>query len=144
MGIPVTPDFNTGDNTGVGYFHVNQKRGVRWSAARAFLKPVLGRPNLRLETGVLVEKVLFEGKRAVGVRFRQNGQLVEARAKGEVILSAGAVGSPQILQLSGVGPADWLTRARHRRGARHARASAATCRIICSSGRSSRSMASRR
>ena len=108
MGIPRTPDFNTGDNTGVGYFHVNQKRGVRWSAARAFLKPALGRPNLRLETGVLVEKLLFEGKRAVGVQFRQNGRLVEARAKGEIILSAGAIGSPQILQLSGVGPADRL------------------------------------
>ena len=109
MGIPATHDFNTGDNEGVGYFHVNQRRGVRMSAARAFLKPVLKRPNLKLETGVLVEKVLFEGKRAVGVRFRQNGRLVEARASGEVILSAGAVGSPQILQLSGVGPADWLT-----------------------------------
>ncbi len=108
MGIPRTPDFNTGDNTGVGYFHVNQKRGVRWSAARAFLKPALGRPNLRLETGVLVEKLLFEGKRAVGVQFRQNGRLVEARATGEIILSAGAIGSPQILQLSGVGPADRL------------------------------------
>jgi choline dehydrogenase len=108
MGIPVTPDFNTGDNFGVGYFHVNQKRGVRWSSARAFLKPVLGRPNLRLETGVLVEKLVFEGRRCVGVRFRQNGRLVEARAGGEVILSAGAVGSPQILQLSGVGPAEWL------------------------------------
>src|ERR1700704_2681751 len=67
MGIPATPDFNTGDNTGGGYFHVNQKRGVRWSSARAFLKPVLGRSNLRLETGVLVEKVVFDGKRAVGV-----------------------------------------------------------------------------
>ena len=108
MGIPVTPDFNTGDNTGVGYFHVNQKRGVRMSTARAFLKPALGRPNLRLETGILVEKVVFEGRRAVGVRFRQNGRLVEARARREVVLSAGAVGSPQILQLSGVGPADWL------------------------------------
>jgi choline dehydrogenase-like flavoprotein len=109
MGIPATADFNTGDNTGVGYFHVNQKRGLRWSAARAFLKPVLGRANLRLETGVLVEKVLFDGKRAIGVQFRQNGQLFEARTKGEVILSAGAVASPLILQLSGVGPADWLT-----------------------------------
>jgi choline dehydrogenase-like flavoprotein len=108
MGIPVTPDFNTGENLGVGYFHVNQKRGVRWSSARAFLKPVLGRPNLRLETGVLVERLVFHGRRATGVRFRQNGNLVEARAKGEVILSAGAVGSPQILQLSGVGPAEWL------------------------------------
>ena len=108
MGIPATKDFNTGDNTGVGYFHVNQKRGFRWSAARAFLKPVLGRPNLRLETGVLVETVVFDGKRAAGVRFRQNGRLLEARARGEIILSAGSVGSPQILQLSGVGPADWL------------------------------------
>jgi choline dehydrogenase-like flavoprotein len=108
MGIPTTADFNTGDNTGVGYFHVNQKRGVRWSSARAFLKPVLGRPNLRLETGVLVENLVFEGKRAVGVRFRQDGRLVEARARGEVILSAGSVASPMILQRSGVGPADWL------------------------------------
>ena len=78
------------------------------STARAFLKPVLNRPNLRLETGVLVQKVLIEGRRAVGVQFRQDGQVVTARARGEVILSAGAVGSPQILQLSGIGPADWL------------------------------------
>jgi choline dehydrogenase-like flavoprotein len=109
MGVPATSDFNTGDNSGVGYFDVNQKRGVRWSSARAFLKPVLGRPNLRLETGVLVERVLFDGKRAIGVQFRQNGQLFEARASGEVILSAGAVASPLLLQLSGVGPAEWLT-----------------------------------
>ncbi|WP_428685271.1 GMC family oxidoreductase [Reyranella sp.] len=108
MGIPHTGDFNTGDNTGVGYFHVNQKRGVRMSAARAFLKPVLKRPNLRLETGVLVEKLSFEGKRCTGVLYRQDGRLVEARAKGEVILAAGAVGSPQILQLSGIGAPDWL------------------------------------
>ena len=109
MGIPATQDFNTGDNEGVSYFHVNQKRGLRWSAAHAFLKPVLERTNLRLETGVLVEKLRFEGKRAVGVLFRQNGRVLEARAKGEIILSAGAIGSPKILQLSGVGPADWLT-----------------------------------
>jgi choline dehydrogenase len=108
MGIPMTPDFNTGDNTGVGYFHVNQKRGFRWSSARGFLKPVLHRTNLRLETGVLVEKVLFDGKRAVGVRFRQHGRTIEVRAKGEVILSAGSIGSPEILQRSGVGPAEWL------------------------------------
>jgi choline dehydrogenase len=109
MGVPATSDFNTGDNEGVGLFHVNQKRGLRWSAARAFLKPVLSRPNLRLETGVLVEQVLFEGRRAVGVRFRRGGQAFEARAAGEVILSAGAIGSTHLLQLSGVGPADWLT-----------------------------------
>ncbi len=109
MGVPPTQDFNTGDNEGVGYFHVNQKRGLRMSVATAFLKPVLNRPNLRLETGVLVERIVFEGKRAVGVQFRQNGKLVEARARGEVVLSAGAIGSPQILQLSGVGAPDWLT-----------------------------------
>ena len=85
-----------------------EARRAHGPSARAFLKPVLNRPNLRLETGVLVEKVLFEGRRAVGVQFRQDGRLVEARTRGEVVLSAGAVGSPQILQLSGVGPADWL------------------------------------
>ncbi len=108
MGVPTTADFNTGDNTGVGPFHVNQKRGVRWSAARGFLKPAMGRPNLKVETGVLVEKILFDAKRAVGVRFRRKDQVFEARARLETILSAGAIGSPQILQLSGVGPADWL------------------------------------
>jgi choline dehydrogenase-like flavoprotein len=108
MGIPSTADFNTGDNSGVGYFHVNQKRGVRLSTAKAFLKPVLKRPNLELETGVLVEKVLFEGRRAVGVRYRRGGHTIDVRAKGEVVLAAGAVGSPQLLQLSGVGPAEWL------------------------------------
>ena len=109
MGVPATADFNTGDNTGVGLFHVNQKRGLRWSAARGFLKPALIRPNLRLETGVLVEQVMFDGLRASGVRFRRkDGQTAEARCRGEVILSAGSIGSTQILQLSGVGPADDL------------------------------------
>ncbi len=108
MGIPKTPDFNTGDNTGSCYFHVNQKRGRRWSAARGFLKPVLGRPNLRLETEVAVEKVLFDGRRASGVRFRRGNEMMEARAKGEVILCAGAIGSVQLLQRSGIGPAEWL------------------------------------
>jgi choline dehydrogenase len=108
IGIPKTPDFNTGDNTGSCYFHVNQKRGRRWSAARGFLKPVLGRPNLRLQTDVAVERVLFDGKRASGVRFRRGNEMVEARSKGEVILCAGAVGSVQVLQRSGVGPGEWL------------------------------------
>ena len=108
MGIPATPDFNTGDNTGVGYFHVNQKRGLRWSSARGFLKPVLKRPNLRLETGVLVDRVLFDGTRAMGIRYVQDGQSKEVRVKGEVVLCAGAVGSPALLQRSGVGPAEWL------------------------------------
>jgi choline dehydrogenase-like flavoprotein len=111
IGVPATPDFNTGDNTGVGLFHVNQKRGMRWSAARGFLKPVLGRPNLTLETGVLAERVLIEGARAVGVRYRRGGQAFEARARGEVILCAGSVGSVAILQRSGVGPGEWLAEA---------------------------------
>jgi choline dehydrogenase-like flavoprotein len=109
MGIPNSPDFNTGDNTGVGYFHVNQKRGFRWSAASAFLKPVLHRQNLRLETGVLVEKVLFEGTRARSVQYLQGGRRIEARAQCEIILCAGSIGSPLILQLSGVGPARVLS-----------------------------------
>jgi len=108
MGVPRTADFNTGDNTGVGYFHVNQKRGVRWSAARAFLKPALKRANLRLETDALVERVVFEGRRAVGVCLRRQGRSVTVRCRGEIILSAGSIGSIQILHLSGVGPAAWL------------------------------------
>jgi choline dehydrogenase-like flavoprotein len=108
-GIPPVDDFNCGDNEGSCYFHVNQKRGRRWSAARGFLKPVLHRQNLKLETGVLVERVLFDGRRAVGVGYRQNGAAKTAKARGEVILSAGAIGSPQILMLSGVGPAAHLS-----------------------------------
>ena len=108
MGIRKIPDFNTGDNEGVGYFHVNQKRGRRWSSARGFLKPVLNRPNLRLEKHVLADRLILENGRAVGVRFVQGGEIVEARAKGEVILCAGAIGSIQVLHRSGIGPADWL------------------------------------
>jgi len=109
MGIRKIPDFNTGDNEGVSYFHVNQKRGRRWSSARGFLKPALSRPNLRLETNVLVERLIIEKGRAAGVRFIQNGETMEARAKGEVILSAGAIGSIQILHRSGIGPGEWLS-----------------------------------
>src|SRR6266851_174379 len=104
-GVKPIDDFNCGDNEGSCYFHVNQKRGRRWSAARGFLKPVLHRPNLRLETGCLVEGVAFDGKRAAGVRWRQHGEARQARCRGEVILAAGSIGSTQILLLSGVGPA---------------------------------------
>jgi choline dehydrogenase-like flavoprotein len=109
-GIKPIPDFNTGDNEGSCVFHVNQKRGRRWSAARGFLKPVLGRPNLRLETGCLVERIDFDGKRAVGVRWRQNGAARSARCRREAVLAAGAIGSIQLLKLSGVGPAGELER----------------------------------
>jgi choline dehydrogenase len=107
-GIPAVNDFNTGDNEGICYFHVNQRRGRRWSAAHGFLKPVLHRQNLRLESGCLVEGVEFTGKRATGVRWRQNCELRSARCRGEVILAAGAIGSPHLLMLSGVGPAEHL------------------------------------
>jgi choline dehydrogenase len=108
MGIRKIPDFNTGDNEGVGYFHVNQKRGRRWSSARGFLKPALNRSNLRLETNVLVDRLIIEDGRAVGVRFMAGGEMVEARTRGEMILSAGSIGSVQVLQRSGIGPGDWL------------------------------------
>ena len=113
-GIPKCDDFNTGDNEGCGYFHVNQKRGRRWSSARGFLEPVLARANLRVETGCLAEGVAFDGRRATGIRFRQNGAAKFARCRGEVILSAGAIGSVQLLLLSGIGPARAAWRAWHR------------------------------
>ncbi|UGY13010.1 GMC family oxidoreductase [Bradyrhizobium septentrionale] len=113
MGIKRIPDFNTGDNEGTSYFHVNQKRGRRWSSARGFLKPVLNRSNLRLETNVLVDRLIIESGRAAGVLFRQGNEqgneTVEARAKGEVILCAGSIGTTQVLQRSGIGPAEWLS-----------------------------------
>ena len=108
MGIPPRPDFNTGDNEGVGYFHVNQKRGTRWSAARGFLKPALNRPNLRLLTHANIDKLIFDGRRAAGIRFARGGKLFEARAGRDVILCAGSIGSVEILQRSGIGPADVL------------------------------------
>ncbi len=107
-GIPAVNDFNTGDNEGICYFHVNQKFGRRWSAARGFLKPVLNRRNLRLESGCLVEGLDFTRRRARGVRWRQNGELRSAKCRGEIVLAAGAIGSPHLLMLSGVGPAAHL------------------------------------
>jgi len=107
-GIPPVDDFNRGDNLGCGYFQVNQKRGKRWSAADAFLKPVLARPNLTLITRAQVERIRVQTqdgvKRATGVEVRLNGAASRyIAAKREVILSAGAIGSPQILELSGIG-----------------------------------------
>jgi choline dehydrogenase-like flavoprotein len=107
-GIKSIPDFNSGDNEGICAFHVNQKRGRRVSTARAFLKPVWHRANLRLETGCLAEGVVLDGKRAAGVRWRQDGQTRTALCRGEVILAAGSLGSTQLLLLSGIGPAEHL------------------------------------
>jgi choline dehydrogenase-like flavoprotein len=105
VGVPPVEDFNCGDNEGCAYFHVNQKRGRRWSSARGFLKPALGRPNLRLLTDCLVEGVTLDGRRAAGVRWRRNGAAEMARCRGEVVLAAGSIGSTELLLRSGIGPA---------------------------------------
>jgi len=104
-GIPKVDDFNRGDNEGVGRFDVNQRNGVRWSAAKAFLRPAMKRPNLTVISGALVKKLRVEDRRVVGVEFYRGNEEQLAEARRETILSAGAIGSPQILQLSGIGPA---------------------------------------
>ena len=110
-GIPRSDDFNRGNNFGCGYFHVNQKNGRRYSAARGFLKPILNRPNLMVQTEAAVEKIVIENNRATGVQYRlKNGALREVHARAEVVLSAGAVNSPHLLQLSGIGPASELSK----------------------------------
>lgn len=107
-GIPKTDDFNRGDNEGCGYFQVNQTRGVRWTAAKGFLRPVLGRPNLRILTHAQATAIEFDGARATGLRLRLRGAEARASANREIVLAAGAVNSPHLLQLSGIGPAEWL------------------------------------
>ncbi|MFQ5775648.1 MAG: GMC family oxidoreductase [Kiloniellaceae bacterium] len=108
VGIPKVDDFNRGDNEGCGYFHVNQKRGVRWNTSKAFLRPVMSRPNLIVLTGAQAKRLCFDGRRATGVEIRREGADAVVRARREVILASGAIGSPQLLQISGVGPGDLL------------------------------------
>lgn len=107
-GVPATDDFNRGDNTGVGYFEVNQKRGVRWNASKAFLRPALSRSNLTIITGAQAERLVFEGARCRGVEYRGGGQAFAAHARAEVIVASGAVNSPALLELSGIGDAQRL------------------------------------
>ena len=115
-GIPASPDFNRGDNHGVGYFEVTQKRGWRWNTAKAFLRPAcMGRPNFALWTSAQVEKLntatQVDGSlRCTGAQVRVDGQMLTVHAAQEVILCAGSIGSPQILQLSGIGPGALLQR----------------------------------
>ena len=106
-GLPECDDFNTGDNEGVGYFRVNQRKGWRINTAKAFLRSAQ-KNLLRVETHAHTQRVLFDGRRAVGVEFEQHGEVKTVRAKAEVIISAGAIGSPHLLQLSGIGSADLL------------------------------------
>ncbi|RKF15034.1 choline dehydrogenase [Roseovarius spongiae] len=108
LGIPETTDFNRGDNEGVGYFSVTQKNGLRWNARKAFLNPARKRPNLRIVTGAEVERITFDGRRATGVTFRKDGALRHARAEAELVISAGAIGTPKLLELSGVGQPERL------------------------------------
>jgi choline dehydrogenase len=113
-GVPATEDFNRGNNEGVGYFEVNQKSGFRWNAAQAFLRPqCYGRPNFEMWTGVQVARLVLEknadgSQKCTGVQVWNGSEMVTAQTSGEVILSAGSIGSPQILQLSGIGPAALL------------------------------------
>ena len=107
-GLPPVADFNRGDNEGSAFFDVTQRRGWRWSAADAFLKPVRTRANLKVVTGALVDRVVIEQGRAVGVAYRLGGESRVARARGEVLLAAGAIGSPAILERSGIGDAQRL------------------------------------
>jgi choline dehydrogenase len=112
-GIPATTDFNNGDNEGVGYFEVNQKNGWRWNASKAFLRPAAQRPNLTIWTETRVKQLTLAheangGLRCTGAELRRGGETVQVSASKEVVLSAGSVNSPQILQLSGIGPAALL------------------------------------
>ncbi len=107
-GIPNTEDFNRGDNEGCGFFEVNQRRGVRWSATKAFLRPAMKRPNLRVITNAPVKRLVLDGTRVTGVEFYQGDDTLLAESSLETVLAAGAIGSPQILQVSGIGPASLL------------------------------------
>ncbi|WP_175819326.1 choline dehydrogenase [Burkholderia sp. BCC0419] len=110
LGVRTVDDFNTGDQEGVGYYQLTTRNGLRCSTAVAYLKPARGRPNLHIETDAQALKVLFDGAQASGVHYVQHGKVHEVRALREVILAAGALQSPQLLQVSGVGPASLLDR----------------------------------
>ncbi len=105
---PHNPDYNNGRQEGFGYYQVTQKNGRRWSTARAFLRPVMSRSNLRVETDAHAASIILEGRRAVGVRYVEGGQKHEARCNAEVLLAAGAVKSPHLLELSGIGQPELL------------------------------------
>ena len=107
-GIPPVKVFNNGDNFGCAYFQMNQKRGRRWSATNAFLRPVMHRPNLTVLTGAEVLKLDFSGTECKGLQFLHRKQKCQVEAAKETILAAGSIGSPQLLQLSGIGPASLL------------------------------------
>jgi choline dehydrogenase len=108
VGLRSLDDFNGDADEGAGFYQVTQKKGCRHSAAVAYLRPALSRPNLVVRTGAHVSRILFEGKSATGVAFLDRGKSEKASARKEVILCGGAINSPQLLMLSGVGPAQHL------------------------------------
>jgi choline dehydrogenase len=118
IGIPRRDDFNDGNNEGSGFFEVNQKDGIRWTTAKAFLKPARKRPNLRIVTGAVVTEIVVGARRASGVRYTIGGTARKAIAEREVILAAGAINSPKLLELSGIGDPEVL--ATHGIPVRHA------------------------
>lgn len=105
VGVPRTEDFNGRDQEGAGYYQLTTHKGLRCSTAKAYLGEARRRPNLRIETDAMATQLVVRGRRATGIRYRQGGQKRQAQARAEVILSAGAIQSPQLLQLSGIGPA---------------------------------------
>lgn len=108
IGLPASADFNGEQPEGVGAYAINTRDGLRYSAADAFLRPALRRTNLTVRTQALVQRILFRGQRAVGIEYRHQGQVLQAQASGEVLLAGGAVNSPQLLQVSGIGPPQLL------------------------------------
>jgi choline dehydrogenase len=108
LGIPRNPDYNSGDQAGSGYFQRTIKNGYRYSAAKAFLSKAKKRPNVHIRVESQAAKILFEGTRALGVRYVRGGEVEEVKARREVILTAGALNTPKLLHLSGVGPAQWV------------------------------------
>src|SRR6201999_1058367 len=109
-GYPRNKDYNNGNQEGFGYFQSTMKNGKRWSTARAFLDPIRSRPNLRIETDALVQNLILEGKRCVGVAYTVGGARRDARVNREVIVSCGAVQSPGVLEHSGIGQPELLRR----------------------------------
>ncbi|WP_417586936.1 GMC family oxidoreductase [Pararhodobacter oceanensis] len=109
FGIEPRDDFNDGNNEGSGFFEVNQRHGIRWSTASGFLRPALKRPNLRVLTHALTERLTLDGKTVTGVAFTRKGRTYTARAQAEVLLAAGAINSPKLLELSGIGQPELIS-----------------------------------
>lgn len=109
FGIPKTDDFNDGNNEGSGFFEVNQKNGIRWNTSKAFLRPIKHRKNLNVITGAEIQNIVLDGKQATGVEYIRKGKRITVKVNREVLLAAGAINSPKILELSGIGRADILS-----------------------------------